>query len=241
VPATSSDYISVAQLKGALRISNESSDDELQMAVTASSRQIDNWYGDQFWTGDAPSARVLRADTMTHVKPGVFATTDGLVVATDDDGDGVFENTWDPSMWEAAPFSPMFGYPFDRIEAVGGLFFPAPKRRSHRLPFGCGGYGGYEYGYGDWDYGAGYGARRTARVQVTAQWGWAAVPVEVSQACQILAIDHYKSKDFTNGSAGISGLATGSFGGQKTVMVVQAPFNPLAVKLLCHLKDPVLA
>jgi hypothetical protein len=241
VPATSSDYIIVDQLKGALRITNESSDDELQMAVTASSRQIDNWYGDQFWTSGVPSPRVLRAETITHLKPGVFATTDGLVVATDMDGDGVFETTWDSSAWEAAPTSPMFGYPFDQIEAVGSLFFPAPKRRSHRRPFGCGDYYDSAYGYCDWDYGAGYGARRTARVQVTAQWGWAAVPIEVSQACQILAIDHYKSKDFTNGSAGISGLATGGFGGQKTVMVVQAPFNPMAVKLLCHLKDPVLA
>jgi hypothetical protein len=237
---TSSDYLSVDQLKATLRITNESFDTELQLAITASSRQIDNWYGDQFWSSGEPSTRLLQADTSTHVRPGVFASTDGVVIETDVDGDGVFETTWDASAWQPAPSAPMFGYPYERIIAVGNQFFPAPKRHSDRHRY-CGGYWDYGYGYGDYGYDSFYGNNRAARTRITAQWGWAAVPAEVQQACQILAIDHYKSKDFTNGSAGISGLSTGSFGGQKTVMVVQQPFNPLAVKLLCHLKDPVLS
>jgi hypothetical protein len=45
-----------------------------------------------------------------------------------------------------------------------------------------------------------------ASVRVVAHWGWAAVPEAVKQACQILAIDHFKSKDLTGGVAGFSDL-----------------------------------
>jgi hypothetical protein len=230
VAATSSDYITVDQLKLALNISKDTFDDLLQLAVSSSSRQIDNWYGDQFWTSDVLEQRVLRPDTYIDVRPGVFWTTEGLVVETDMDGDGTFEVAWADGDWQAEPTVPMFGYPHDRIISVGQLWFPAPIRHNQRLS-------AYDWGIDRppeirdpfW------GATRRARVRITAKWGWSAVPLEVAQACQILASDHYKSKDLTNGSAGISGYS----GGKN--MLVQPPFNPLALKLLCHLRDPILA
>lgn len=226
MPETSSDYIDVETLKAVLQVSTDRQDDALQVAITASSRQIDNWYGDQFWTSGALEDRVLRPDTAVDVRPGVFATSVGLVVKTDEDSDGVFETTWDVSEWQAEASLPLFGYPFDQIIAVGSRFFPAPKYRHSRYCWDTAWGRNYYNDAGVW------GGNRRARVQVTAQWGWAAVPAEVTQACQILSIDHWKSKDLTNGSAGI-------FNGPK--MLQQAPFNPLAVKLLCHLKDTILA
>lgn len=80
------------------------------------------------------------------------------------------------------------------------------------------------------------GARRFATryrsaplVRVTAVWGWPSVPAEVVQACQILAIDHYKSKDLTGGVAG--------FGEYNPVRV--SAFNPQAKALIEHLRTPV--
>lgn len=219
---TDSDYITVEQVKAVLQVGDDRWDDALQVAVSASSRQIDNWYGDQFWTSGVLEQRVLRPDTAVDVRPGVFATTVGLVVETDEDSDGVFETTWPALEWQADQTLPLAGYPFDQIIAVGSLFFPAPK------------YHHYRYHYNERFHGQRrhWGGDRRARVRITAQWGWAAVPPEVTQACQILAIDHWKSKDFTNGTAGVTGGAK---------MLAQAPFNPLAIKLLCHLKDTVLA
>lgn len=41
-----------------------------------------------------------------------------------------------------------------------------------------------------------------ATAQVTAKWGWAAVPVPVKMATMILAREDYKSKDITGGTIG---------------------------------------
>lgn len=64
------------------------------------------------------------------------------------------------------------------------------------------------------------------QVRVTAVWGWPAVPAQVRQACQILAVDHYKSKDMTGGVAG--------FGDAGPVRV--AAFNPQARNLIESLR-----
>ncbi len=43
---------------------------------------------------------------------------------------------------------------------------------------------------------------RRPGVKVTASWGWAEVPEPIRQACQILSVVYYKSKDFTGGQVG---------------------------------------
>jgi hypothetical protein len=43
---------------------------------------------------------------------------------------------------------------------------------------------------------------RRARAQITAQWGWAAVPVDVTQVCLELAAESWKRKDAPFGVAG---------------------------------------
>jgi hypothetical protein len=40
---------------------------------------------------------------------------------------------------------------------------------------------------------------RRPSIQVTAQWGWASVPVAVAQACELVAILYYQSKDSSAG------------------------------------------
>ena len=67
-----------------------------------------------------------------------------------------------------------------------------------------------------------------ASVRVTAHWGWAAIPEAVEQACQILAIDHFKSKDLTGGVAGFGDLGA----------IRVSAFNPQARALLMPYKLP---
>ena len=71
-------------------------------------------------------------------------------------------------------------------------------------------------------------ARPRPTVQVTARWGWPAIPEAVIQACQILAIDNFKSKDLTGGVAGLSDLGP----------IRIAAFNPQARALLLPYKLP---
>jgi hypothetical protein len=234
------DYITVDQLKTALQIKNDANDDLLQVAITAASRRIDEHCRDQFWSADTPSARVLSPDYPGDVWTGAYATTVGMTVETDEDNDGVFETLWDVLDWQAEPLVPQAGYPFNRVVAVGNRFFPGSRKTGY-LSFP---YNGYGYGYAGYPgFGAGqtlFGQSPRARVRITAKWGWPAVPAQVAQACQILAIDYYKSKDFTNGSAGTTGLSTGVFGGQKGIQL-HSGINPLACSLLRGLRDVVVA
>jgi len=167
-------YLKLEALKDAIGEQTETHDDAYERAIEAASRQIDEFRGDQFWAETAPSPRIFRADHPDLLWTGDYADTTGMVVATDDDCDGVYETTWAADEWQPEPLRRLNGRPFHRIVAVGSKQFPLSYAR--------------------------------ASVRVTARWGWSAVPEAVEQACQILAIDHFKSKDLTGGVAGFSDL-----------------------------------
>jgi hypothetical protein len=185
---------------------------------------------------------VLAPDYPGDIWTGAYATTVGMTVETDEDNDGTFETLWAASDWQAEPLVPQAGYPFNRVIAVGNRFFPGARKQGY-LSFP---YNGYGYGYGGYMYsGIGYGQTvygqsLRARVRITARWGWPTVPSQVVQACQVIAIDNYKSKDFTNGSAGTTGLATGSYGSARSSLV-QHSLSPMACSLLRGLRDVVVA
>lgn len=231
------DYLTVDQLKTALQITNDAKDDLLQLAITSASRQIDTHCRDQFWSSSTPSVRVLAPDYPGDVFTGAYASTVGMTVETDDDNDGVFETLWASTDWQAEPLVPQAGYPFNRVVAVGSRRFPGARQRPYT-------YLRYPYYGGDWGSHGGQAAwaahSRRARVRITAQWGWPSIPAQVQQACQVIAIDNYKSKDFTNGSAGVTSLATGSSGSARSSLVVHS-LSPMACALLRGLRDVVVA
>jgi hypothetical protein len=69
-------------------------------------------------------------------------------------------------------------------------------------------------------------------VQITARWGWPAVPKPVLQAAQIQAVSIFKSADAPLGVAG--------FGDIGVVRLRQA-MHPVAMSLLSqYRRDPVL-
>src|SRR5262245_39548348 len=83
-------YCSVEELKSRLAIPDTGDDLELQLAVEAASRQVDEVCGRYFWRG---------TDTRTYVPQSMWRISlDDLVSVTtlkaDQDGDGVFEQTW---------------------------------------------------------------------------------------------------------------------------------------------------
>lgn len=167
-------YMTLLEIKAAIGETTTDHDADYERAIEAASRQIDEFRGDQFWLQATPGPRIYRPDHPELLWTGDFADTTGLTVATDEDGDGVFETEWAPEEWQPEPLWRLNGRPFDRIVACRGKHFPMTYAR--------------------------------ASVRVVARWGWAAVPLAVKQACQILAIDHFKSKDLTGGVAGLSDL-----------------------------------
>lgn len=196
--AITNGYISLDALKEAIGENTDEHNDAYERAIEAASRQIDEFRGDQFWREPTPVPRLFRPDNPDVLFTGDFADLDGMLVEIDEDEDGTFAATWE----HPADWSPE---PLRRLNnrpydriVAVAEPFPVPVYLSRPL------------------------------VRVTAHWGWPAIPDAVVQACQILAIDHFKSKDLTGGVAGFSDLG----------VVRVAAFNPQARALLAPFKLP---
>lgn len=237
------EYLSIEALKIALRDARPDPnpfDDAYRLAIRAASRQIDQHCDTQFWRADPATAKQFQAEDARTLWTGPISDTTGLVVKFDQDNDGVFETTLLASDWQAGPVNRSPGRPYDRIDLVSSVRFPGAWRNNapwygYPAAGGYGGYSGYLYGND-----ARFRPLR-ARVEVTAHWGWPELPWQVVQACQILAMDHFKSKDMTGSSAGTPMTSAGSFGAQAAYQVKGGGMSAAASGLLCGLRDYVIA
>lgn len=232
------EYLSVEALKFALRDTRpapNSFDDAYLIAIRAASEQIEEHCDQRFWRDATATALLFRAEEARVLWTGPIADATNLVIEFDEDDDGVFETTLTAADWQLGPVDRRPGKPYYEINLVGGRWFPGAWRNL--------GYSGalrtlsYNH-YGQVDPRV---RSMRARVRVTAHWGWPAVPWQVVQACQILAIDNFKSKDMTGNSAGTPMTAAGSFGAQAAYQVKGGGFNPRAAALLCGLREYVIA
>ncbi len=223
-------YMTLAELKAVLRDTQTTYDALYERAIEAASREIDRYCGTQFWKVASPTVRIFKPSFYERnvLHTGDFANTTGLIVRTDEDDDGTFETTWSGTEYQVEPLTPIDGRPYNRIVSLGGREFPVPYYEYHRFRAST--------------YERDYRPSQRARVQITANWGWELVPPQVRMACQILAIDNFKSKDLTGASAGVAELSTGQFGGLRfNGIKVGTRFNPLAEALLMGFRTPAFA
>lgn len=172
--ALGDNYATLTQLKSRLGIADTDDDTELSQALTASSRGIELCCHRQFNDAGSATARIYRADSIGLVRVDDFSTTVGVVLATDNNADGVFETTWTTAQYELRPLNGVVegqpGWPYSRIAAMPfSPYFPRNWR---------------------------------AGVQLTARWGWAAVPMPIELGTLILAEDLFKLKDMPFGAGG---------------------------------------
>lgn len=175
--AITNGYATLAEVKDWLSITDDDDNSELEEAVNAASRWIDQHCQRHFWrdgTTVSPRARLFGASDHSDLDLGAFNDLVEVVsVATDDNDNGVFGTTWAASDYELLPRSPSAApepRPYRRIRSTGSRFFP---------------YGG-----------------RTTRVQVSGVWGWPAVPDAVQHACLIQAARLFKRKHSPEGVTG---------------------------------------
>ena len=171
-----SDYCDRSALAAAVGLRDSDDDPLLDAAITAASRQIDDYCGRSFWQDTAVVAREFYA-TPCEVDlldvEGVareISTTTGLIVKTDNDGDGTFETTL------------TIGTDFvllPRNAAADGEGFHTVVASGATFP---------------------RGSLARPGVQITAKFGWPAVPDSVERACIAQASQIYKSKDLVLGS-----------------------------------------
>lgn len=181
--AITNGYTTLASMKNFLSIVDSTDDTLLEGLIESASRSIDRIANRRFYADSSASARSYRANNNVFVYVDDISSTTGLVVKTDDDGDGTFETTLtintdflvDPLTAAA------LGRPFTQLTMVNTLnVWPVyPGLFSNGLRPG---------------------------VEVTAKWGWPSVPDDIETACQILTADLYKRKDSPGGILGLGDL-----------------------------------
>ena len=156
-------------------------------------RGIDGVCNRQFNKTTTASARVFNPTSTTMAVVDDFHTTTDLVIATDGGSDGTYEQTWTSSNYQLEPLNGIVG---------GESGWPYNRIRAvYGLTFPC------------------YWTR--APIQVTAQWGWTAVPASVKEACLVVAEETFKLKDAPFGVAGVAEWG-----------VVRVRSNPLAMAMI---------
>lgn len=181
--AITNGYATLTEIKTFLSISDNVDDTLLEGMVEAASRSIDRIANRRFYLDANASARAYRVSSPIVLFTDDIGTTSGLIVKTDDDGDGTFENTLTLNTdYIMDPLTALdLGRPYTQVTMVTNTetfpIFPGLFQNGLR-----------------------------PGVQVTARWGWPSVPDDINQACLILTADLYKRKDSPGGILGLGDL-----------------------------------
>lgn len=166
-------YATLAQLKTRLGITDTNDDPALTNALAVASRDIEGWCGRQFNDvgNGSESARIYYPDTLTTVEVEDFQSSGGLVVAADYSNAGLYATIIAAANYQLEPLNGIYdgttGWPFHKIRAI-------------------------QTWYPIWY--TSIGDPRTS-IQITARWGWAAVPAAIYEGCLMLAEETFKLKD----------------------------------------------
>jgi len=195
-------YCTVAELADELEINAAEAarlNAKMERAINSASRMIDKHTGRRFWQDANVVDRQFFADDSVTCYVDDISTTSGLIVKIDDDADGTFETTLTISTdFILLPVNAGDLNPVEPFTEIRNV-----SDTVTRLPV--------------WSYGR-------PGVQVTAMFGWPAVPDDVEKACRVQAAQLLKASDAIFG-----GVSLGLDGG---VLRVRATMTPLAEALL---------
>lgn len=176
-------YVTPEDLKSRFGIALSDSRDDYEIigVVRAASRRIESYCGlprgRGFWRDAAVTTRTFTADSCSSVRvPEGISTLTGLVVATDEDGDNTYERTLTVDTdYLVKP---------DNALVDGWPITEIVLADNYSFPVH---------------------ANRRAGVQVTARFGWPAVPDDVREAALILSHRLFKRKETSSGVLGFDG------------------------------------
>lgn len=154
-------------------------DAEFESVIESASRAIDAYCHRRFTTADTATARVYRPSGSHQAIVDDFHTTTDLAIAIDPGDTGTFSITWSSSDYELEPLNGI------NAGRTGWPYYRIRAVGSHQFP-----------------------CSRRASLQVTAKWGWAAVPPDIELACNTLAQEHFRQRDVPFGVLGFDDFAT---------------------------------
>lgn len=167
----------IASANNETAIPTDNRETELEAACAAASRRVEEFCNRVFWDADSATARVYSARHIDRLDLDEFHTTTGLVIATDTTGDGTYDTTWSSTDYQLEPVNGV------RHGRPGWPYSTIRAVGDYRFPVNA-----------------------EARVQVTARWGWADIPAEVTQATLITAHRLFMRATSPEGVAGFDQL-----------------------------------
>jgi len=177
--AITNGYCTLAEIKAFVNIVDSNDNDELEDAVNSASRQIDAYCGRKFYADGATSAKVYRTRNPYMVVVDDISTSTGLVLKYDDSDDGTYETTVASTDFILLPLNGeafgIDGLGFTSIELLTDGPHEFPTTHTNNRP----------------------------RIEVTANWGFAAVPEPVRQACLMLSSENFAMRNTPLGIAGV--------------------------------------
>lgn len=178
--ALGDNYATTTELKSRLNIPVDNTDyePELDDALNSASREIERFTNRQFNRVETATPREFEPwVAVDYIWITDFWTRDDLVIKTDENGTGVFSTVWAATDYELYPRNNqefgVDGFPYYKILPARNHLFPRPIRGEPR-----------------------------GTLQVTAKWGWEAVPAQVKLAALSLAARNFQMKDAPLGIAG---------------------------------------
>lgn len=174
--AITNGYATLNEVKASLRLTDNTDDALLERAIESASRRIDGYCGRFFYKTSQTPVTMYPVNEYLLAFPNDVANT-SVTIKIDTNADGTYATTLTQGtdyILEPQNSPVLQGYPYLRARMVGGQTFPLDVLPSFPT------------------------------VQVTAQWGWNAVPSSVNQACIILSMRQFAR---LNSSLGVVGFA----------------------------------
>ncbi len=176
--------------------------DQIDLCVEAASRAIDLYCRRDAgsFVVTSTSTRVFTPQSYHEVLIDDIGSASGIVVATDMSGSGNFSTTWLATEYQLEPNNAIAkGFPYNILRTVGAKYFPVFEVAGSWV--GVSGQNRSFFAVGD-SFGLGMNHQGQATVQITAQWGWPAVPAAIKQATIIQAAMLYEAKGAPAGLMG---------------------------------------
>jgi hypothetical protein len=198
--AITNGYCTAAQVRSAIGIEDSEDDALIDAAVNAASRQIDAHCGRRFWQDGTVVAREFYAESSSDLYVGDISTATGLIVKLDEADTGAFGTTLTISThFLLGPLNAADETPvrpYTHIRLVDGAY---------TFPMSSSGRPG---------------------VQVTAKYGWPAVPDDVTQACILQARTLFKAPATQFGAfqVGVDGFSRQIRGMDPVANVLLVPY-----------------
>ena len=192
-------YCTLAEVKAALRLNDAIDDTLIENSVEGASRRIDGYCG-RFFYQTTNAIKFFASDAYRLAVPDISSTS-GLIVQTDDNGDGSFETTWTLNtdyMLEPTDAA-LQSRPYRRITATGGKTFPM-----FYIPPDAG-------------------------VQVTATWGFPSIPDDVREACVLLSMRQFARYNAALGVMAFGDMAVSVRSVDPDVRDLLSPYRVLGV------------